>query len=232
MFFIDGNLGSIASSFLSITTQGVLSEPQSSTFGINASAQPAPATVLPSMCIRSNPVPLSRPSAIVSPGASSSFSFDAHLPVVYVSLSKSLLDGLTFWADDIAQRLFGDFERASASDTSGRSRDPSLIGSRFFAKRTSSTGSSESGREAQKSELVVKVSIGEGKRIFETPRQVLTHHSFLAQVRLLVPRKDAHAKARPLDVKILSIDLLAEMKPEGKVSLSIQSFAIHATHRI
>lgn len=37
-----------------------------------------------------------------------------------------------------------------------------MIGSRFFAKRTASTESSESGNEAGKGELVVKVSIGEG----------------------------------------------------------------------
>jgi autophagy-related protein 2 len=79
-----------------------------------------------------------------------------------VTLSKPVVDGLTFWTDDIGQCLFGDLERTSASDTSGRSRDPSMIGSRFFAKRTASTGSSESGGEVRKSEIVVKVSIGEG----------------------------------------------------------------------
>jgi autophagy-related protein 2 len=154
---------SIASTFLSITTQRLLSETQSSTFGINAFARPLPAVVLPSVCIRSHPVPPSHSSPAVSLSATSSFSFDAHLPVVYVSLTKPLLDGLTFWADDFAQRLFGDLGRASVSDTSGKSRDPSMIGSRFFVKRTASTGSSESGREVRKSEVVVKVSIGEGR---------------------------------------------------------------------
>lgn len=85
---------------------------------------------------------------------------------MFVTLSKPVLDGLTYWADDIAQCLYGDTERASTSDKSGRSRGPSMIGSRFFARRTASAGSSESGKEVR-SELVVKVSIGEGKHVSE-----------------------------------------------------------------
>lgn len=150
---------SSASTFLSITPQGALSEIQPSTFKTATRQHPVVNMVPPSICIRSNTVPPG--------GTTSSFSFDAHLPMVHVIFSKPVLDGLTFWADDFAQCLFGDSERASASDTSGRSRDPSIIGSRFFAKRTASTGSSESGRESRKGELVVKVSIGEGKPVPE-----------------------------------------------------------------
>jgi hypothetical protein len=49
--------------------------------------------------------------------------------------------------------------------------------------------------------------------------RLLTHQSLLAQIRLLIPRKDEDAKARPLDVNVVDIDVLAEVKPEGKVSL-------------
>ncbi|KAF8590435.1 hypothetical protein K439DRAFT_1657242 [Ramaria rubella] len=187
-----------ASAFLSGGTQ-VTSQLLPATFGIPnpglARSHPA-VSPHPSICLRANPVVSRLPSTIAT-GAALSFSLDAHFPAVNLTLSKATLDGLTFWADDITQCLFCDVERTSTSGT-GRSRDPSMIGSRFFAKRTASSGSSENGLEARKSEFVAKVSIGE------------------VQMNLLVPRKDENGMARPLDVKAFDVDFLAEIKPEGK----------------
>lgn len=96
------------------------------------------------------------------------------LPSLYVSLSKSVLDDLQFWADDIAKlsgRAFGVTTDDGDTET-GSSADPSLIGSRFFVKtsRKSSKDSSTilgSGHAAQRSdrasgETVIKASISEG----------------------------------------------------------------------
>ena len=111
-----------------------------------------------------------RPSTATSPGVTSSFSLDVNIPSALATITKPTLDALTFWADDIAQCLFGDGEGTSASYASGRSRDPSLIGSRFFTKRTVSTESSESGAEGRRSEVVAKLSIAKGKQLYESWR--------------------------------------------------------------
>lgn len=89
-------------------------------------------------------------------------------------MSKPLLDGLQLWADDVAQlveRTFG----GAGGDTGtekAESRNPSLIGSRFFAKPSrygskssqSSTGSSGAHTKTS-SEIVIKVVVSEGSTI-------------------------------------------------------------------
>jgi autophagy-related protein 2 len=94
------------------------------------------------------------------------------IPSVHIEMSKPLFDGLQLWADDVSQlveRIFGgaggdtDTERAE-------SRNPSLIGSRFFAKsrrygsrssQGSNTGFNDAHAEAP-SETVIKIVITEG----------------------------------------------------------------------
>ena len=91
------------------------------------------------------------------------------LPSAHVSLTKDILDGLQLWADDSAQwsaklgsaRASGSF---STSTSVGASRNTSMIGSRYFAKRTGS-GSTESeiaGPTNDQSEFVIKLLLNEG----------------------------------------------------------------------
>ncbi|KAF8212161.1 hypothetical protein K438DRAFT_1806068 [Mycena galopus ATCC 62051] len=128
------------------------------------------------------------------------------IPSVCVHVSKPLLDGLQYLADDVAQLLERTFGSESGSDQEkADSQDSSLIGSRFFAKsRSGSTTSSglTAGRNTAntantpKSETVVKVEITE------------------ASVRIMLPRESA--SARPFDMTASDLDLLVELKPQGK----------------
>ncbi|KAF8964063.1 hypothetical protein BDZ97DRAFT_2058708 [Flammula alnicola] len=62
------------------------------------------------------------------------------VPALHVDISKSKFDALQYWADDVSQlleRLSGNEKEAEVGD----SRDASLIGSRFFAKSRSGSGS-------------------------------------------------------------------------------------------
>lgn len=83
------------------------------------------------------------------------------LPGVYLDVSKSKLDALQYWIDDLSQFL----ERTSAADESAipASGDTSIIGSRFFVN--SRTASTISTTAAEKSETVVKIAITEGEYI-------------------------------------------------------------------
>jgi len=94
----------------------------------------------------------------------------ADVPSVHVLLQKPIFDGLQLWADDVSQF----FERVLASPavTQPPSRNPSLIGSRFFAdtrttgSKDSSTGTSGILQESKtpNSETVLKVVVSEGIR--------------------------------------------------------------------
>jgi autophagy-related protein 2 len=121
--------------------------------------------------------PSPRPRVSVSQSSSRSSTAFAELtslvltvdiPSAVVKLPKGHLDGLQFLADDISKltdRAFGSQPNSTAS-----SQDPSLIGSRFFAKTRSSRGSTSDSTStvgAQRAdvakETVIKVSVGEGK---------------------------------------------------------------------
>lgn len=87
-------------------------------------------------------------------------------PSVYVNLSKPLLDGLQYWADDISQlaeRTFGEKSKGSASER-GLSRNSSLLGSHYFAQSSGGSESEFSPKPASEdvSETVVKLSVAEG----------------------------------------------------------------------
>lgn len=111
-----------------------------------------------------------KPQVVVSQSEPSSgptvatFAVDVEIPSVYVNLSKPQIDGLQLWADDVAQLL----ERAfSPPPIPEDSRNTSLIGSRFFAKRGrgsgAETGSTVSGeRTDSRSQTVIKVTVTEG----------------------------------------------------------------------
>lgn len=93
------------------------------------------------------------------------------IPSVHAVIDKESLDGLQLWADDISQWA----EKLNKGVTSGvntqaTSRDPSVIGSRYFLQQTQSKGT-ESDMTASavyasgKSESVAKASISEGETI-------------------------------------------------------------------
>ncbi|KAJ7905574.1 hypothetical protein B0H14DRAFT_2660774 [Mycena olivaceomarginata] len=124
------------------------------------------------------------------------------IPSVHAHVSKPLLDGLQYLADDVAQLL----ERVTGSQNGSDpekadSLDSSLIGSRFFAKSRSGSTSSglTAGRNtgnASKSESVIKVEITE------------------ASVRIMLPRESG--SPRPFDITASDLDVLVELKPQGK----------------
>ncbi|KAJ7109447.1 hypothetical protein C8R44DRAFT_937041 [Mycena epipterygia] len=121
------------------------------------------------------------------------------VPSVHIQISKPLLDSLQYFADDTAQLI----ERVFGSDNGdihkAESRDTSLIGSRFFAKSRSGSGSGSglgATRSKPTSESVIKVEITE------------------ASLRIMLPRESA--SIRPFDITASDLDVLIELKPEGK----------------
>ncbi|KAJ7449880.1 hypothetical protein FB451DRAFT_1052586 [Mycena latifolia] len=120
------------------------------------------------------------------------------IPSVHVHISKPMLDSLQYLADDAAQLIERVFGSENGRDTEKiESRDPSLIGSRFFAKSRSGSGSGLSAsHDSPRSDSVVKVEITE------------------ASVRVMLPRESA--SARPFDITASDLDVLVELKPEGK----------------
>lgn len=87
-------------------------------------------------------------------------------PSVHVDISKCLLDGLQYLADDIAQLLERIFNKDGGDGGTGKgsSKDSSLIGSRFFVKSRSGSGSgfSTNSNAGSGKETVVKMVISEG----------------------------------------------------------------------
>ncbi|KAL0946599.1 hypothetical protein HGRIS_012798 [Hohenbuehelia grisea] len=142
------------------------------------------------------------------------------VPSVHVVVSKDLLDGLQYWADDISQFVDSAFGGKDTQGDGADGRDASMIGSRFFAKSRSGSGTGSGltvGRSPSQNETIVKVLVSE------------------AQVRVLLPRhKDEGLPARPFDLRALDIDILMELKPEGKdetvLTLGIMDLTISDTN--
>ena len=91
-------------------------------------------------------------------------SFGIDVPSVHIDISKPTFDALQYWADDVTQ-LLGDMSNKANDGTDtevGDSRDTSLIGSRFFAKSRSGSGSAlSSSRNDASAEIVVKLTVTE-----------------------------------------------------------------------
>lgn len=93
------------------------------------------------------------------------------VPSVHIAISKSLLDGLQLWADDVSQwaeKLSTDGAQQAERRSAGVSRNPSMIGSRFFARRAGSgstineTFGVTPAQGNTQSEFVVKSVVAEG----------------------------------------------------------------------
>jgi hypothetical protein len=102
-------------------------------------------------------------------GRSAAVVVEIDIPSIFLNISKSNFDGLQFWIDDVSQLL----ERTTAASgevaQENSSRNPSLVGSRFFS--ASKQGSVEiavdelsPGHIKSSTETIVKVTISEGDK--------------------------------------------------------------------
>ena len=109
------------------------------------------------------PFPLQPRVSIIKP-TSKVRAFGVDIPSVHIDISKPTFDALQYWADDVAQ-LLGDMSSKAIDEINtevGDSRDTSLIGSRFFAKSRSGSGSALStSRNDASAEIVVKLTVTE-----------------------------------------------------------------------
>ncbi|KAK0459804.1 uncharacterized protein EV420DRAFT_1629183 [Desarmillaria tabescens] len=139
------------------------------------------------------------PRVVVTKSArTSTLALTISIPSVCVNMSKAALDGLQYWADDVTQLLEKAFGSTPISDDGDKS---SIIGSRFFTQSRSGSGSETTTRASKpkQTETAVKVTIAE------------------AFIRLALPRKsEASVPVRPLDLYASDVDILVEMKPDGK----------------
>jgi autophagy-related protein 2 len=114
----------------------------------------------------SQPFPLQPRVSIIKPTSKvvPIRAFGVDVPSVHIDISKPTFDALQYWADDVTQ-LLGDMSSKANDgiDTEvGDSRDTSLIGSRFFAKSRSGSGSALStSRNDASAEIVVKLTVTE-----------------------------------------------------------------------
>ncbi|KAK7054763.1 autophagy-related protein 2 [Paramarasmius palmivorus] len=125
------------------------------------------------------------------------------LPSVIANVSKEIVDGLQYWADDVSQTLQNSFDNGKQADFG--SRDTSIIGSKYFvASRAGSGDGSTFEANEKKDDVAVKVVI---------------HETF---IRILLPRKQSPGSPTvPFDVLASDVDVLVEVKPEGKDQMVI-----------
>ncbi|EJD44143.1 hypothetical protein AURDEDRAFT_185172 [Auricularia subglabra TFB-10046 SS5] len=130
-------------------------------------------------------------------------SLEVTLPAAHGLLSKPVLDGLQYWADDLTQWAERTFGSPSPPNSSVES---DVIGSRWFEHRAESLASSSAGsgyasgmqRKAKATEMVVRVVLQE------------------ANVQMFMARASSDGSIRPLTLSLADMDLLLESKPEGR----------------
>lgn len=102
-------------------------------------------------------------------GAASKLSMTVNIPLVILVMGKVVFDGLQCWADDVAQLIERSFAVSDDATETLPSRNPSLIGSRYFTQlRRSGTHSTDESAEEKSDRrstdaTVIKVSVTEGK---------------------------------------------------------------------
>ena len=181
----------------------------------------------------SDPLPLSviveRHNVIKKSGLNSAnrLSVVVNIPLVNLVMDKVVLDGVQCWADDVAQLVERSFATPDSATETIASHNPSLIGSRYFAQlRRGGTQSTdeivmEGSNRQTVGETVIKVTVTEGKSSFRKRKTTLM--SFLpVLLRFVVLRNGESHHARPLDISVLDISALLELKPDGKVCSSSQ----------
>jgi autophagy-related protein 2 len=110
------------------------------------------------------PVPSGRNS-----GRSAAVIVEIDIPSILLNLSKPIFDSLQFWIDDVSQLLERTTAASGEASQANSSRNPSLVGSRFFS--ASKQGSVEStadelpaGHIKPSTENIVKLTISEGQK--------------------------------------------------------------------
>lgn len=99
------------------------------------------------------------------------------IPLVNLVMDKAIFDGLQCWADDVAQLIEKSFVAPDSAMETLLSRNPSLIGSRYFTQSrrsgTRSTDVSDVGKSNRSStgETVIKVSVTEGKTFLRSGKK-------------------------------------------------------------
>ena len=116
----------------------------------------------------------SRRSAVVT---------EIDIPSIVLNISKPLFDGLQFWVDDVSQLLERTTTTSNDAAQENTSRNPSLLGSRFFSNSKHSSveipvGEIPSDNIKSSTESIVKVTISEGESLHVLNSLVLTRHSF------------------------------------------------------
>ena len=130
---------------------------------------------LPFVKLSQNPsVPSGRNS-----GRSAAVIVEIDIPSILLNLSKPVFDSLQFWIDDVSQVLERTTATSGETSQENSSRNPSLVGSRFFS--ASKQGSVEitadelsTGHIKSSTENIVKVTISEGL-IFLVLLSLLSH---------------------------------------------------------
>ncbi|KAF8910987.1 hypothetical protein CPB84DRAFT_1821154 [Gymnopilus junonius] len=142
---------------------------------------------------------------IVRPNARSSkaplFALSVDIPAIDIHISKSEFDALQYLADDVSQLLerLSNLSNNAVQREFTNSRDASIIGSRFFVKSRSGSGSALSGGSDERAETVVKLTVTS------------------AFFKVVVPRTDTEIReSRPFELKASDLDILVEFNPDGK----------------
>jgi autophagy-related protein 2 len=214
------SLGSLSSMDETVSDSSRFGSSPSSPVTKSAAALPLPLRMLVSRIESEN-----KPSSSGHP-TSNTVVVTIDVPSVYADVSKPLIDGLQLWADDVSQLVERIFGVAGDTDTEkAESRTPSLIGSRFFAnsRRHGSKSSEESsagfsGPPADvPSESVIKIAVSEGSAI-QFSQALIPNKPCVAYVVLRLPREGNPPSVRPFNIVASDVDVLIELKPEGKVS--------------
>jgi autophagy-related protein 2 len=149
------------------------------------------------------------------------FVAEVDVPSVCLNFSKPLFDTLQFWIDDVTQLLERTLAPSSDGTRENSSRNPSLVGSRFFSN--SKQGSVDTTDNALPdhskpfTERIIKVTISEGEH--PTPYHSRGFSLDVASMRLLIPYQieGATNPVEAFDILVSDADVLLESKPEGKV---------------
>lgn len=102
-----------------------------------------------------------RPAAVV---------VEIDIPSILLNLSKPIFDSLQFWIDDVSQLLERTTAASGEATQENSSRNPSLVGSRFFTPSKQSSveiavDEPSAGHIKSSTESIVKVTISEGKKL-------------------------------------------------------------------
>lgn len=112
-------------------------------------------------------------------GHSAAVIVEIDIPSILLNLSKPIFDSLQFWIDDLSQVLERTTATSGEASQENSSRNPSLVGSRFFSASKQSSveitaDELSTGHVKSSTENIVKVTISEGQK-FLISSSLLSH---------------------------------------------------------